>query len=221
MSPQRELATSVAACLAGAALAIYGATRVWSVQVTDRPGLTSLRTQATGAAQQPWLIGLALVALAGAGALLATRGLPRRLLGGLLTLVGAALVGAAITGRAGHDPGAAGAGATFWPIACGVAGALVAWGGLTAARHGHHWPAMGSRYERRPVPSLSAEPAATQAPSAAAGLTGSQAPASDSPPPQRPAAASAPEATQAGAARSIDTRAAWEALDRGDDPTTG
>src|SRR5882757_2788757 len=107
MAAQSELGRAVVACLAGAGLALYGATRVWSVQVTVRPGLTSLRATTTGAAQAPWLIGLALVALAGAGALLATRGLVRRVLGGVLIITGAGLTAAAIAGRAGLDPGAA------------------------------------------------------------------------------------------------------------------
>jgi len=282
MTPQRQLGSSVAGCLAGAALALYGATRVWSVQVTERPGLTSLRSATTGAAEAPWLIGLALVALAGAGALLATRGLPRRLLGALLAMVGAGLVAAAITGRAGLDPGAAGAGATFWPIVCGLGGGLVGWAGVSAARHGHSWPSMGSRYERRPVPSPAARLAADPAQPAAAGLTTSQDPPD---PAARPDPAAEPDASArdsgpdsgssgglapgsgglgsgsgsgsssgfgggsgsgggsesdparsaaglkaAGAARgtvrdesaliaSADTRAAWDALDRGDDPT--
>ena len=285
MTPQRSLGSSVVACLAGAALALYGATRVWSVQVTERPGLTSLRATTTGAAVAPWLIGLALVALAGAGALLATRGLPRRLLGGLLTIVGAGLVAAAITGRVGLDPGAAGAAATFWPIVCVLGGGLVGWGGVSAARHGHHWPSMGSRYERRPAPSSAARLAAEPARSAAAGLTGRQEPADAAPAPDQNAgpgadppgsgighgpgsgsglgsgsgsgrgsgsgpssgsgagpgsgsgggsgidpSTTAAEPASAGEVKgtadsrsamiaSVDTRAAWDALDRGDDPT--
>ena len=267
MTPQRSLGSSVVACLAGAALALYGATRVWSVQVTERPGLTSLRATTTGAAVAPWLIGLALVALAGAGALLATRGLPRRLLGGLLTIVGAGLVAAAVTGRVGLDPGAAGAAATFWPIVCVLGGGLVGWGGVSAARHGHHWPSMGSRYERRPAPSSAARLAAEPARSAAAGLTGRQEPADAAPAPDQNAgpgadppgsghghgpgsgpgsgagpgsgsgggsgidpSTTAAEPASAGEAKgtadsrsamiaSVDTRAAWDALDRGDDPT--
>lgn len=199
MTPQRLLGTSVAACLAGAALALSGATRVWSVQVTERPGLTALRVSTTGAAQAPWLVGLALVALAGAGALLATRGVTRRLLGVLLTLTGLGVALAAITARLGLHPGAAGPAATFWPIACAAGGALIIAAGLTAARRGHTMPAMSSRYERTEAPSPAVPPAASPAPTVPAGLSRPQA--------QEPATAAA------------DNRAAWDALDRGDDPT--
>ena len=244
MTPQRELGTAVVACLGGAAVAIYGATRVWSVQVTERPGLTSLRATTTGAAHQPWLIGLALVALAGAGALLATRGLARRGLGVVLALVGAGLVVAAITGRASLDAGAAGAAATFWPIAGAAGGALVAWGGQAAARHGHRWPAMGSRYERRPAPPSTTEPAAGQPSPAGPSPSPSPEPASVGAPadgvspdgvspdrvsPDRvsPGGGAAADRSADGrvaddrpeAFSPVDARAAWDALDRGDDPT--
>ena len=262
-----RLAHAVVACLAGAGLAVFGATRVWTVQVTPRPGLPDLRAPATGADAQPWLIALALIALAGAGAMLATRGVVRRGLGGLLALVGAGIAVAAIAGRAGTDAGAAGAGAAIWPIACVLGGALVALAGLGAARHGHRWPVMGARYERRPVPGPSGGPgggsgpspftgptpgsrsgAAKSAASAAAGsesgaLTGSEAGAAAGSEAGAVAGQAAGGAAGPGAgiaARSetgsdsgpggatvsgragetpVDTRAVWDALDRGDDPT--
>jgi uncharacterized membrane protein (TIGR02234 family) len=181
MTPGRRLAYTVLLCAAGAGLAVYGDTRTWSEIVTARPGLSSLRDTRTGADLEPWVVGLALVALAGAGALLATRGLARRILGGLLSVVGLGVAAGAIAGRAGLDVGSAGAGATLGPVACVLGGLLVVLGGLSAVRSGHEWPAMGARYERR-------------------GAADSR--AADSDTDQR-----------------VDTRAAWDALDRGDDPT--
>jgi len=178
---RRSYLLSLLACLAGAGLAAYGATRTWSVQVTPRPGLSDLRTVATGTDIAPWLIGLALVGLAGTGALLATHGWLRRGLGGLLVLVGAGVAVAAIAGRAGLDTGEAGASGIVWPVACAFGGAIIALGGLTAARQGHLWPRMSARYDRKP-------PAPAEAP---AGLN----------------------------TKPVDNRAAWDSLDRGDDPT--
>jgi uncharacterized membrane protein (TIGR02234 family) len=269
----RRLAHAAVAGLAGAGLALYGATRVWAVEVTPRPGLSDLRTSTTGADAQPWLIALALIALAGPGALLATRGLVRRLLGGLIALVGTGVAAAAISGRAGVDPGAAGAGATVWPVACVVGGALVVMAGVGAARHGHEWPAMGSRYERRPVPPPRTSPVAGPRPFPAAGPTadsGAQVPgragaaashaagptsdagmeaagrtdgtgekttgrtgsaseelssaAGQDDGPGRGGASAVERSGGASAAgrdgpAPIDTRAVWDALDRGDDPT--
>ena len=201
----RGLASAVLACVAGAGLATFAATRVWAVTVTERPGLTDLRETTTGAAAQGWIVALALVALAGAGALLATRGVSRRGLGGLLVLVGAGLAIAAVTGRAGLDAGEAGAGSIAWPAACVAGSALIVLGGLSAARRGHHWPAMGSRYERTKAPSPHARPGEPTGPSHAAG------PESD---------VTAPDSDVTAPDSRVDTRAAWDALDRGDDPTT-
>jgi uncharacterized membrane protein (TIGR02234 family) len=208
-----RLATASLACLAGAGLALYAATRVWSVQVTDRPGLSDLRASSTGADAQPWLIALALIALAAPGALLATRGLLRRLLGGLIMVVGAGVAVAAITGRAGLDAGAAGLPATAAPIACVVGGALIVAAGLGAARHGHQWPVMSARYERRPVPPPPAEPGGQTGPLPASGPETSQ----DHRAATGPAVGLPPD-DQRESARA-DTRAFWDAIDRGDDPT--
>lgn len=181
---RRALAYTVVVCLAGAGLALYGVTRAWSVVVTERPGLSDLRAARTGADVLPWLPALALVGLAGAGALLATRGRMRRVVGGLLAAVGLTTAVGAVIGRVGLDPGAAGARGVGWPAACVLGGALIAAGGWQAVRRGHRWPAMGARYERR-----SSGPAG------------------------------APPGGQSRAAGPVDTRAAWDALDRGDDPT--
>jgi uncharacterized membrane protein (TIGR02234 family) len=205
MSPARRLGYAVLACAAGGGLAIYAATRTWSLRVVARPGLPDLRTARTGAEQMPLLVGLALVALAGAGALLATRGRVRRALGGLLVLAGVAVAGVAVLGRAGLDPGRAGAAATVWPAACVLGGAMIVAAGLAAARHGDRWPAMGSRYERGDVPPRPAELAAGSGPLPPAGHTRPHTPGDHVPEEPDP--------------RPVDTRAAWDALDRGDDPT--
>jgi uncharacterized membrane protein (TIGR02234 family) len=215
---RRSYGVALAACLAGSGLALYAVTRTWSLLVTARPGLSDLRTVRTGADLEPWLIGLALVALAGTGALLATRGRLRQGLGVLLALTGAGVLAGAIIGRAGLDVGRAGAGGTLWPVACALGGAIITLGGLTAARHGHHWPSMSSRYERRPVPQPRTDPAAVPAPLATGALrrgAGSSATrGEDSADPADAAATPAPGGA-------VDTRAAWDALDRGDDPTDG
>jgi uncharacterized membrane protein (TIGR02234 family) len=182
---RRAYALTLAACLAGAALAAYAITRTWSLRLTPRTGMSDLRTVRTGADAEPWVLGLAVVALAGTGALLATRGVVRRVLGIVLALAGVGVAAGAVAGRLSVDPGVAGGGATVWPVACGLGGLIIAAGGVTAARLGHTWPAMSARYERKPV-----TPAQTRRPES-----------------QDPELAPA------------DHRAAWDALDRGDDPT--
>ncbi|MBL7256631.1 Trp biosynthesis-associated membrane protein [Paractinoplanes lichenicola] len=177
---RRAYLLAIVACLAGAGIAAYGATRTWSVEITPRPEMSDLRTVRAGVDVAPWVMGLALVGLAGAGALLATHGWLRRALGGLITLAGVGVAISAIAGRAGLDTGEAGAGGTVWPIACVLGGVIVALGGVTAARLGHTWPRMSARYDRKP------------------------------------AVASREDA---GLNKPVDSRAAWDSLDRGDDPT--
>ena len=186
---RRSYAMTLLACLAGAALALYAITRTWSVHLTPRPGMSSLRAARTGTDLEPWVTGLAVVALAGAGALLATSGWARRALGVLLALAGVGIAVGAVMGRTGLDPGSAGAGATVWPIACVLGGLIITAGGATAARQGHRWPRMSARYDRKPVP------------------------------PPRSATPEAAVPTPEDAAAMADHRAAWDALDRGDDPT--
>ncbi|WP_067498255.1 Trp biosynthesis-associated membrane protein [Actinoplanes sp. TFC3] len=177
MSPARRLALTVLLCAAGAGLALWGITRTWAVVVTVRSGLPELRHESSGSESAPLVLGLALVGLAGAGALLATKGLARRVLGALLLLAGAGIVISTVAGRSGLDLGATGA-ATAWAVLCGAGGLLVLAGGWLALRYGHEWPGMGARYERKVT--------------------------------------AAPAVTEAGP---VDSRAAWDALDRGDDPT--
>src|SRR3954470_15390711 len=104
---RRPYALTLVAVLAGAGLAVWPATRTWSLQVQPRPGMTAIRTVRTGADLEPWLIGLALVSLAGTGALLATHGWVRRVVGVLLFLAGAGVVAGTIAGRAGLNVGSA------------------------------------------------------------------------------------------------------------------
>ncbi|MEV6846802.1 Trp biosynthesis-associated membrane protein [Actinoplanes sp. NPDC051411] len=186
MNSRRSYASTLAACLAGSALSAYAVSRTWSLHLTPRTGMTDLRTARTGTDAAPWVIGLALVALAGTGALLATRGLVRRVLGVLLALAGAGVAAGAVYGRASVDPGSAGAGANVWPVACAAGGLIIVAGGVTAARLGHRWPAMSARYDRKPVTPAQYRPSER---------------------------ASDPDLAPA------DHRTAWDALDRGDDPT--
>jgi tryptophan-associated transmembrane protein len=198
---RRSYLFTLMSCLTGAGLALAAVTRTWSLHSTARTGMSDLRIARTGADLEPWVIGLALVALAGTGALLATRGVVRRLLGGMLALAGAGVLAGAIIGRAGLDPGRA---SLLWPIACALGGAIITLGGVTAARDGHRWPSMSTRYERGPVPPQRTDAAAESEPLAAAGLKpgpGTRTPSSAHIEP-------------------VDHRAAWDALDRGDDPTT-
>lgn len=175
---RRELAYAVLLCLAGAGLACWAATRSWSVEVVSRGSLPPSRQARTGTDLLPWLPALALVALAGGGAVLATRGRIRRLFGGLLALLGLAVAAGGGYGLAADFGGEV---SRQWPACCLLGGLAAAAGGLLTALRGGGWPGMGARYER-PAPGA-AVPAGT------------------------------------GPAVGRGTRDAWDALDRGEDPT--
>lgn len=207
---RRPLAYAVLLCLAGAGLALFAATRTWAVEVVSRPApLPPIRLARTGGDLLPWLPALAVVGLAGTGAVLATRGLPRRILGGLLLLVGAAVAlgaGSALLGPpTGVDP-ATGAdlvtdpSGPAWPLLCGLGGLALAGGGAWTLARGQRWPAMGARYER-------GADTATPGPTRSAAVD---------------------RATGGGRARRSggigqpggrDLIESWDALDRGEDPT--
>ncbi|MGK5741839.1 Trp biosynthesis-associated membrane protein [Micromonospora sp. URMC 103] len=179
---RRELTYAVLLCLAGAGLALWAATRTWSVELTVRPSpLPPERATRTGAGLLPWLPALAVVGLAGGGAVLATRGRLRQLLGALLAVLGLAV---AAGGGYGLVAGFEGEVSRQWPALCLLGGLLAAGGGLLTALRGRAWPAMGARYER---PTRNA--AAPAAGPAAGPVTGRR------------------------------TTEAWDALDRGEDPT--
>ncbi|MEE6260716.1 Trp biosynthesis-associated membrane protein [Plantactinospora sonchi] len=176
---------AVLLCLLGAGLAVFASTRTWAVELTARPApLPAIRTVRTGGDLLPWLPALALVGLAAAGAVLATRGLGRRLVGVLLTLVGAGLLAGGVYGGFGLAPGGISVG---WPVLCALGGLLTAAAGVVTAVRGAGWPVMGARYERSRPGGGPAK--ADRTPETADRVEGRR------------------------------TTAAWDALDRGEDPT--
>ena len=133
---------AVVVCAAASALVLLAASRVWGEVTTVRPApLPPTVVRRTGTSLAPWLPALGAVGLAGAGALIATRGVVRTVVGIALTAcgLGTVVVGLLPLGR-GASP--------LWPIACAFAGIFVAMVGATTVRWGRTWPAMGARFER-------------------------------------------------------------------------
>ena len=165
---------TVLACAVGAAVVLFAATRAWQEimvhQVSPLPPYTGYRS---GTDMAPWLPALGVVALAGAGALLATRGVARLVVGVLIALSGVGIAVAAGE-TLGHQVIAG------WPVLCIAAAVVIIAAGAATIRFGRSWPAMGTRYDR---PEKPAEPVGA---------------------PKRPASQAE----------------LWDALDRGEDPTT-
>ncbi|WP_344138062.1 Trp biosynthesis-associated membrane protein, partial [Luedemannella flava] len=87
---RRALAVAVTGSTGAAALALLAATRIWAVEAVERPSpLPPDEVLRTGSALAPVIPAFALVALAGAGALLGTRRMGRSLVAGLMVAAGA------------------------------------------------------------------------------------------------------------------------------------
>jgi hypothetical protein len=172
LTGRRGLTVTAAACALGAALVLLAATRGWQTVHTLQPApLPPVVRHRTGAELAPWLPALGVVALAGAGALFATRAAARLVVGALLIAAGAGIAVASLLSLGDHVTAA-------WPLLCVLGGVVVHGAGLVTARAGRSWPGMSARYERPAAPA-----AAPKKPASRAEL--------------------------------------WDALDRGEDPTSG
>jgi uncharacterized membrane protein (TIGR02234 family) len=196
MKRYAEFGLALVLDLVGAAGALLVALRTWQVVRTPRARpLPDDLLNLSGRTVDSASTALALVALAGVVAVLATRGLPRRIVGAVLALAGVGLVwrslasgGAVSSSRARslveehHKTVTVDAGVVphvavheIWPVLSLICGVLVVAAGALIAARGHRWQGMSARYE--------AQPAREDNPTKAAA-------------------------------------ALWSALDRGEDPTT-
>jgi uncharacterized membrane protein (TIGR02234 family) len=161
------IALALALDLVGAAGALLIATRHWQTITTPRPApRRDDILQITGRTVDSAPTALALVALAGVVAVLATRGLVRRVVGGVLVLAGAGLIVRSITAAGSMSATRARSlvrarhvtvdltGVTphvstspVWPVLSVVGGVLVLVAGVLIAWRGHRWLAMSARYE--------------------------------------------------------------------------
>jgi len=157
--------------LVGAGGALLVSTRAWQTVTTPQlaprhDDVLDLSGRTVDAAPTA----LALVALAGVVAVLATRGIARRIVGGVLAVAGIGLVWRAVASASAVStrrartlvsehhrrvdasavvPQIATHGA--WPVLTVVGGVLVAASGALIAWRGHRWRSMSARYEVAPT----------------------------------------------------------------------
>jgi uncharacterized membrane protein (TIGR02234 family) len=162
-------ATAIALDVVGAGVALLVSLRDWQTVTTARAGRAPDVLELGGRTVDAASTAIALVALAGVVAVLATRGVLRRVVGGLIALAGAGLVWRAVLALspvsaararalvASHHKTVSTSGTvpsvavhSVWPVlslGCGVlvlaSGALIAW-------RGHRWQVMSARYEATP-----------------------------------------------------------------------
>lgn len=153
----------------GAAAVLLIATREWQTVTTTRPRpFTDLVQGLSGRTVDAVPTALGLVALAGVVAVVATKGVVRRVIGALVALAGAGLVWRSLAGLAPVSPARArelvraahpqvvdsGALARHivthpaWPVLSAVAGLLVLGAGAAVALRGGRWTGLSARYER-------------------------------------------------------------------------
>jgi hypothetical protein len=157
VNPRRELTLAVLACAVGAGLALFAASRTWlvvqTVRASPQPPLVTARS---GGSLTPLLPALALVALAAAGGLLATRSWARFGVGVVMALSGVGVAAQAVR-TAGSTPGVR----VVWPVLCVVGAVLIVAAAALTLRRGRSWPAMGARYERGGASERAAQSSAT------------------------------------------------------------
>jgi uncharacterized membrane protein (TIGR02234 family) len=226
-SPRQELTVAVLLGAAGAGLIFLATRQGWAQVATTPPKpLPASRIEVTGAALVPFADALVVAALATLAAVLASRGLLRRLAGGLFAVIAASLAASAFTLSRGTAVAAAtanispasssaasvtdGSGAVSvgtpdvagttphvifaaagWQAVVVVGAIAMVAAGILIAWRADRMAIMSSRYD---------SPASTH-----------QRPATG------PSAAAPPAAAEATFA---DSASMWEALSRGDDPTS-
>lgn len=205
---RRQLAIAVIGCLVGAGLALFASAQTWVVEEGLRPvPLPPLGIPRSGSELVPGVPALAYVALAGAGAILATRRRLRTVVGALVSFVGLMMV--VLLQTALDDTGVD----LLWVALVAVGGLVVTAAGVFTLRSGARWPGLGARYERP-------APAAVDPP----GPGPSTELAAPEPAGGEPAAHPAPAESDRPEGAAVDTgskqhTAWWDAIDRGEDPT--
>lgn len=183
MAKRAEFAVALGLDILAAAGALLIAGRSWQTVLTPRPRpLTDDVLRVTGHTLDAATTALGLVALAGVVAVLATRGLARRVVGGALTLAGGLIVWRSLAGLRAISSAAArdlvkakhsGAGVDAsvaphltlhqqWPVLSAVCGVLVAVAGMLVTIRSHRWATMSGRYEAPSARPASAEEVAVE-----------------------------------------------------------
>jgi len=173
MSERRELAAALGCVVAGAATVLIAVTRTW-VEATASQGSLRAPLRVSGSSLAPAVGALAVCGLAGALALLVSRGVWRAAIGAaiagfgtidLVLVVARARPGAgSLTGRAGAALGSGSAQVgevsfAAWPWLAAVGALVLVVGGALATLRGRRWPGLSARYELpRRVPTGPAAP---------------------------------------------------------------
>lgn len=155
----RGYAAAVVVGLLSAGIVAFAVARPWVRAHAVVPRVATIDTSISGGDLVPLAGALGFVLLAAFGAVIATRGMARRIVGGaivvasILVLASAlrpggsqAAVQAALSAK-GWAGGSYSAPATLWRLLTGIAALGCTVSGLAVAAVGHRWPTMGARYD--------------------------------------------------------------------------
>jgi uncharacterized membrane protein (TIGR02234 family) len=246
---RRELLAVILMTIVGAALVLLSTSRTWAHAVVSVLGSLGAprRLDLSGRTVAPLVAALGLVALAAVIALLATRGRWRIVIGCLIAVAGALIVGATASitasdvrhGSALRDADSQAAlrdarisvELRSWRHVAAAGGLLIAGAGLVAAARGRSWAAMGRKYDA-PTAASTATPAAvstaTPTPTSTATAASMESRAVPPPPtvdetpvasPVAPSTPSVSEPSTDSVESDVDDLEMWDRLERGDDPT--
>lgn len=169
MKPKAAFVVAIALDVVGAGVALLVSLRAWQTVTTARTGRAPDVLDLNGRTVDSASTAIALVALAGVVAVLATRGVLRRVVGGLVAVAGAGLIwrgalalSAVSAARArslvaSHHQTVSTSGTvpsvavhSAWPVLSSLCGVLVLGSGVLIAWRGHRWQVMSARYEATP-----------------------------------------------------------------------
>lgn len=233
MQPRRELVIGLVVLVTGAGALLLAGSQTWlSTVARTSADFPQIEIALTGKDAAPLTQALGLVALAGLVAVLATRGIGRLVVGGVLLLSGLGATAAAglfwsartslavgaIQDRIGDPTRSIGPGqlsTTAWPL-LGLAGAvLVVLAGAYVIWRGRTWPGMGKRYDS-PV-AVHGKPRGGDA--AEGPYDAETAGGADGAADQADEVDRADEAVGGTGADPVASADLWKSLDRGEDPT--
>jgi uncharacterized membrane protein (TIGR02234 family) len=160
MHTRREYTLAVLGLACGGALAVVVAQAEWVVATSRDAGYD---TAFRGSDVAPGLVACALVALAGSVGVLGTRGLGRRIVGGVLAVVGVVVIATAlrvvldaavavrhslsvVTGSRSVTPDIVSL-SWWWCLLAALGGFAVLVAGILTGLHGGRWPVMAGRYD--------------------------------------------------------------------------
>lgn len=163
-APRRRLLVAATLTVLGSCVLLVAGGREWAR--VELAGVRATSAAVTGTDLVPLLGPAGVVGLAAVAALVATRGVARRVGGALVALAGAGVLVGTAVGTAPADvraaaadspgvtttsaPARGGVDLTGWP-AVGLAGGVTLLGtGALVVAQGHRWPGLSSRHERSP-----------------------------------------------------------------------